>query len=299
MILSPPLTAAIAAVVPILALIVIARVNAYRRNAISENSAEAILEPAGDRTPGFFLGRFTLPQRTYLAQQSNAARICFALFAYMIFSITSGSLITAARGPQQVWQMYQVQLTAAGYFAEVFGFVTALVVINNLQTPPQGSFHRTRPLSYRFLFWGRVLPLLGSLLAATQAGLLASIVLLRFTYGPVWESVSSSRRSAVQFDLSMLTTTTLVFSIFVFVAFLPRRWSMLGKMKFVPILLGAALGSQAVFLSRFLLTRRVARALFLFPAQAGPQPFAFALVPLVFVVGLLFFGERLSTKFEI
>jgi hypothetical protein len=295
MILSPPLTAAIAAVVPILALIVIARVNAYRRNAISENSAEAILEPAGDRTPGFFLGRFTLPQRTYLAQQSNAARICFALFAYMIFSITSGSLITAARGPQQVWQMYQVQLTAAGYLAEVFGFVTALVVIDNLQ----GSFHRTRPLSYRFLFWGRVLPLLGSLLAATQAGLLASIVLLRFTYGPVWESVSSSRRSAVQFDLSMLTTTTLVFSIFVFVAFLPRRWSMLGKMKFVPILLGAALGSQAVFLSRFLLTRRVATALFLFPAQAGPQPFAFALVPLVFVAGLLFFGERLSTKFEI
>ena len=93
--------------------------------------------------------------------------------------------------------------------------------------------------------------------------------------------------------------TAVIFSIFVFLAFLPLRWSMTGKLKFLPVFLGVTFGSQFVQVPRFLLTTFTGKVLFLFPAQALPQRYTYALVPLACLVALLYLAERLSARFEI
>jgi hypothetical protein len=307
MTLSTPFVVAVAAVVPILALIVIGRVRAYRRRAAQpEESAGYRFEPKAERTPSLFLRRFTLPQRTYLNSQFADARICFVVCTYILLVTAAIGLlpnqlhvVTTASYAQQVWARYQDQLTVAGYVAETLSFMIALIVVATLQSRHYANFIRTRPLSFRFLFWGRAFVALASLLAATQAAFLASILLVRFTYGPIWKLASVSLAPVFRVDLSMLTTTALIFSSFVFLALLPRRWSMSGKFKFIPVFLGAAFGSQFLHVSRFLLTTFAAKVLFLFPAQTPPQRYSYALVPLGCVVALLFLAERLSARFEI
>jgi hypothetical protein len=308
MILSAPDVLAAAAIAPILGLIVIGRVKAYRSRAAGppDESAGTRFEPEPERTPALFLGRFTLPQRTYLKQQFSAARICFVLCAYIFFVAAGIGLlpdqlpfVTAASHDLHIWRRYQDQLTMAGYFAEVSALFTAAVVVATLQSPPYGNFNRTRPLSLRFLFRGRAFIVLAGLLVATQAGLLASILLLRFTYGPVWKAASTPSRSVFQLDLSMLTTTALLFSLCIFLAFIPRSWRANGKSKFIPALLGAVFGSQLFSATRFLSTTFAAKILFWFPAEALPQRYPYALVPLGCAVALLFLAERLSARFEV
>jgi hypothetical protein len=304
MTLSLPFVLMMAVAAPILVLIVIARVKAYRRRAstaLTAEDPEVRLEPRAELAPSLLLSRLTLPQRTYLRQQYGTARVCFILSTYVLFVTASVGLLPekvhaaiAVSATQQVWQSYQSQLTAVGYFAEVFGFLAAVIVITTLKTAPYVTFNRTRPLSFRFLFWGRASVILASLLAATQVALLASVMLLTLIYGPVWRLGSVLLGSMLRLDLSML-----IFSIFVFLSFIPGPWSRTSKSSVIPAFLGGLIGSQAVFFSRFLLKTPTARALFLFPAQIPPNSCVLALVPLVCVAGLLYFAERLSTRFEV
>jgi hypothetical protein len=280
MTLSLPFVLMMAVAAPILVLIVIARVKAYRRRAstaLTAEDPEVRLEPRAELAPSLLLSRLTLPQRTYLRQQYGTARVCFILSTYVLFVTASVGLL-----PEKVHAAIAVS-----------------AVITTLKTAPYVTFNRTRPLSFRFLFWGRASVILASLLAATQVALLASVMLLTLIYGPVWRLGSVLLGSMLRLDLSMLTTTTLIFSIFVFLSFIPGPWSRTSKSSVIPAFLGGLIGSQAVFFSRFLLKTPTARALFLFPAQIPPNSCVLALVPLVCVAGLLYFAERLSTRFEV
>jgi len=291
---STPLFLLIAIAAPMLVLIVIGRAKAHRRRAALPNAdatAGSVFEPQAERDPSFLLRRFTLPQRTYIGQQYAAAWVCFLLFFYLLFVVACIGLLPDQRFP--------VQLTMAGYFAEALAFVASVVVVTTLKTPSYATFNRTRPLTYRFLFWARALVILASFLAAIQAAFSASTLLFIIIYGPVGKLASVRAGSILRLDLSMLTTTALVFSIFVFLSFLPLSWPRLAEKKWILLIVGGVAGSQAVFFSRFLLKTPAARALFLFPAQAAPSAYTFALVPLVCVAVLLFFAERLASRLEI
>jgi hypothetical protein len=321
MTLSPHLVTAIAIIAPGLVFIVYGRVRAHRhRGALVaedqpirgkrgraglENQANILFERKAEPVPSFLLRRFTVPQRTYLRQQYAPAITGYMLCAYLIFVAVSVGLLSrnpsyaAANVALRIWSSYVDVLTGAGYLSVIAALLTAMTVVAYLKTPSSAVFMRTRPLSHRFLFWGRTSFALAGILAATLTTILASMLLLFFIYGPVWKLAVGWLASIVRLSLSLLTTTALVFSIFVALSCLSRRTPAKGSRAFLPALLGGIFCTLAIRAPRFAFTSTIPRMFFLFPTQASPQPLAFALVPMLCVVMLLLLAQRLSTRFEI
>jgi len=322
MTLSAPVVVAIAFFAPMLVLVVIGRIKMYRRrvaslaaeqpsllqrtNGESARRAGILFDPPAEVTPNVLMRRFTLPQRTYLRQQHVLALTCSVLFAYILFVLASTGLLPehiqmyASGGPsQRIWKSYLDVITATGHLSLAFAFLSGLLAVSYLKTPASAVFLRTRPLSRKFLFWGRISFAFASLQTGTLTGIIASILLLFVVYGPVWRVAYGPPASVFRLGLSMLTTTALAFSITVFCSCLSRRDRLRGRLKFLPVLLGAMVGLNAIRVSHFPLATRVPEILFLFPAQASTGPLAFALVPILCAVALLWIAQHLSTHFEI
>jgi hypothetical protein len=157
---------------------------------------------------------------------------------------------------------------------------------------------RTRPLSLRFLFWGRTLIALSGLLGGIMTAFLGSNLLLVLCYGPVRKQVAVSLQSLLWLDLSMLATVALVFSLMVLFSCLPKR-ATTGRMKYTAVLLGALVGSQVVHFFRLLSATPATRLLFFSSMQSSTGSLFPTLFRVVCVVALLAFAQRLSTRFEL
>jgi len=314
MTLSTPVVIAIAFFGPIAVLMVIGRIKAYLRRAApvtaEELSLSSLSEPKAELSPNILMRRFNLPQRTYLRAQYALALTCSALSAYVLFVSASLGLLpehirmyASANPYQRIWESYVDMLSATGHLSLAFAFLGGLMVVSYLKAPTSAVFIRTRPISQKFLFWGRASFALASILAGALTAIAASVLLLFLVYGPVWKLASAPPASIFRMGLSILTTTALVFSLFIFVTCLFRGTPLRGGSRFLPVLLGITIGSQLLRVSRLAFSTHAPGFLFLFPVQALPQalpvPLTFALVPIVSAAALLWIAQRLSTQFEI
>ncbi|MBB5063913.1 hypothetical protein [Granulicella mallensis] len=182
---------------PLIVLIVFGRIRVLRKRAalgLAGDVPPKPFDPAPEATPGIFLRRFPLPQRTYLRQQAALARIGGSLLAWIFFIFLSASLLPSSVDrsgidltlSQRVWYSYLHNFLSVTMVAAFFAFLTGAIAVAPLKVPKQADFFRTRPLSLSFLFWSRVGLALASLLSGIIFALLVSFLLLLAVYGPVW-----------------------------------------------------------------------------------------------------------------
>ena len=314
---------AIAGIAPLAVLIIVARIQVYRRRAAAkiakelaaskraagepENLPESRFEAKAEPTPGFMLRRFTHPQRVYLREQFAPARFGFFFCAYVLTVVISLGLLPQqvrqvgiSNLSAQVWLSFMSQLNMAYFVALLLAIFTAILVITNLQTPTVAIFIRTRPLSHSFLFWARTATALAALIASILTAILASTTLLLLTYWAQIPSASGLVQPILAPSLSILITAVLVFSIFTLGAFIPGRFHTLGKKgKFSVPALGAIASITAINIERAIHAAPTARLFFLLPTHAATSIYVLALVPIACSVAFLAVAQRLSARFEV
>jgi hypothetical protein len=332
--LPAPLFIVLGYLLPIVVLIVITRIRVRRRRAalaLQGESQPKFIEPADEPQPGFFLSRFTLPQRTYLRRQRGWAFYGYAICAWILFVILSANLlpeqvhryVSSQSLPQQVWDSYLGGFGLSGSTVVcILAFMTAIISITDLRVPSGAVFMRTRPLSLRFLFWARVGLALATLLAAILTALLGSLLLLLIFYGPVWNHLqvvavtpdamhrvvtlgtahqhrtTPGDASLLHSWLSLLMMTAFIFSLIVATASLPLDFFGKPKSRLIPGLAGGLVGSQLLPFSRFVLSSRVAKVLLPHSGTGSPFPLQAWLVPLLLIAVLLWSAQSFSARAE-
>ncbi|MGC2110715.1 MAG: hypothetical protein WA655_14435 [Candidatus Korobacteraceae bacterium] len=225
--------------------------------------------------------------------------------------------------PQSVWYLN----LRAGFGFDLFicGVASALLACSAIQRKSSTNLRslRTRPLTLRFLFWARTGSALTTLLASIATAAVGFLLLLLIFYGPVWNHVPSTisaqgiteqeahdlistlQTSPVRPVLSWLTTSTLIFSLIVALRSLPWGSRLTSNSTFATMLL-VLYWTLGLLLLLFCLIwtppslEFARRILFLYNHRdAGPPPYACALIPVVIAAALLrlaqFFYARNET----
>jgi hypothetical protein len=186
---------------PILILVGRLRVKRQQRVAGADVAEKKPFEPTPEPPLNLLFRRFSSIERVYIRQQIPTARIGFYIISWLVFCAMIPSLFPDAVHRYQieqsqsmaVWYSYLRASMVLGWFSIVIAMLTAVVTGVGLTGKiPQTAFYRTRPVTYRMLFWGRVLPALGVLLAGYAVGLGASLGLLVVLYGAVWKHLDIS-----------------------------------------------------------------------------------------------------------
>jgi hypothetical protein len=191
------------AISPILLLIFVGqfRIKRRRRLAAAEVTEKKPFDLAPEASPNLFLRRFNSVNRTYIREQIPAARTGFCIITWLVFCAMTPSLFPHTVHRYQieqsqsmaVWYSYLRASMVLGWLSVMIALLTAVVAgIGLTGKVSQATFFRTRPVTHRMLFWGRVLPALGTLLAGYAVGLGASLGLLVAFYGPVWNRLNIS-----------------------------------------------------------------------------------------------------------
>jgi hypothetical protein len=191
------------AISPILLLIFVGRfrVKRRRRLAAAEVTEKKPFDPIPEASPNLFLHRFNSVERAYIREQMPTARTGFCIIAWLIFCAMTPSLFPDTVHRYQieqsqsmaVWYCYLRASMVLGWFSIMIALLTAVVAgVGLTGKVSHATFFRTRPVTHRMLFWGRVLPALGTLLAGYAVGLGASLGLLVAFYGPVWNHLDKS-----------------------------------------------------------------------------------------------------------
>lgn len=317
--LSPHLFTAIALFSPMYLFIFIRRVQLRRAIRMQELQGDKETRPF---TPGRttsssrLLHRFTLPERAYLSAQRNLLLWVYGVMAYASFVVLASSLLPGNVDryglqqslPERVWYSYLTAYGSASTYLGIFSFIAAIVAIFGFVTSGP-AFLRTRPVSLRFLFWGRVGGIYVALLFGIATGALGSFLTLLVIHGPVWKHLFDAARdvapnsqhlpaavhlnglpgtmymtveeshhlmlslqtSALRLGLALITGSAVMFS-FIVAAFAlpPRLFGTAALRSFILII--AVIGVQvAAILSPRL--ARVTRTLFLSTQLGHPPPY--------------------------
>ena len=274
-----------------------------------------------EATPGIFLRHFNSPQIAYLRQQRSWIAQCIVgswlslMFFCFGLSIGHGELNSysfAFSFPQRVWYEY---LRAGLVWNLAWSAFLAAIFARTASAQQKGiepRFIRTRPLTLHFLFWSRTGVALTSLLTAIAMAALGFFFMLRMFCGPVWrQGLSVINRpeitkqqahilmwtlqtSPVRPFLSLLTTTTLVFSLGVAAGSLASRCmlssnSVLASFVRNYLFSGLFVGLLCLSVSAIEGTSsfRFARVLFVYDTVGPPPSYAFALLPIAIAAALL------------
>jgi hypothetical protein len=283
-------------------------------------------EPKPEPAPGIFLRRFNPPQRVYLRRQRRIWLLGYILCSWILFVTFSVSLPPqmadnggfALSLPQSVWYTcvrvgFGVDVTFCSLSAVLFGGIAVQ------RKTVAVRFMRTRPVTLRLIFWGRTGLALTNLLAGITTAALGFFLLLLIFYGPVWNHVPSAisaqeiteqqadyvisalQTSPARLVLSLLTTSTLVFSLVVLLRSLP--WSPLPNPNSIAgITLFSCLYAVAFSLMWvFLLSPPFARVLFFYNYKdVGPPPsYAYALIAITIAAALLRRAEFFNARNEV
>jgi hypothetical protein len=297
-----------------------------RRLGVSEEPVEVKpFEPKPEPTPGWWLRRFSLPERTYLRQQAGTAKAGFYVVAWCFFALASSSLLPGdldrfvgwpAGSPQLIWFDYLQGAFVENMLGLVMAVGTAMAAGYGL-IPGLGmsAMHRTRPLTLRLLYWGRVGPALATLLAGYAVGIALSLLLLLALHGPVWRHLNVNgqglaltliemrriawmlRVSPAKLVLAAATSMSMVFAALVAFVHLP-----LGKAR-LPKWTGWVLGLTVYeSFSTFgpMVLPHVSNVLFLYGLTAKtPPPWIAALVPVCMTGVLLCCGQLLYRRSDV
>jgi hypothetical protein len=311
---------------PVPVLIVMGRIKMLRKRATEEDSAATRpFDPKPEPVPGLLLRRFSQPERTYLRQQVGAAKVGFGIVAWCVAVLTSSTLLPGGADNPYGWYAGDAALLWNGYLnsafllnpvAVIFGLITAMTAGFGLSATGPGMMNRTRPLTRRLLYWGRVGPALLTLLAAYATGIAVSLALLLALHGPVWRhlnvngqelamTLKQMRRlgwimhvSLPRLLVSVATTSGMIFSTFLLLQQLPFGRVRVHMPKVVPLLFGL---SFYVLFSQLLrgVASRVSGVFFLYGMLAkSPPPWTGALVPISITAAFLCIAQVLNRRSE-
>jgi len=313
---------------PLPVLIVVARIRLQRKRVSEDNSVvPQAFAPKPESAPGIWLRRFSLPERTYLRQQAGAAKIGFYIVAWSVSVLASSTLLPGgpdvhygwyAGEPAFVWDRYLTSmflLTPAGF---LFAIITALTAGVGLSAIGTYAINRTRPVTHRLLYWGRVGIALLTLLAGYFTGIAVSLALLIVLHGPVWQHLNANgqglqitlmqmRRwnwmlntSLARFLASVATSMSMIFSAFVLLPQLQLGRVRLKMGKGLGMLVGLTLPFYIFFsqLGSFLLPR-FTRMFFIYGLSTKvPPPWIAALVPISITAVFLVCGRFAFSRSE-
>ena len=336
---------------PLVFLVFWLRYKHQRRLAQIERDGLPPIRPLGPEPPpraGLFtplLRCFPEPQRQYLAEQLALALAGFLVMGWPCTVLLTTVLLPAAVADHttlgtasfNVWYAYTQNVTLVSLVALAPAVITGLLASGLFLLGPQGTFYQTRPLTRRFIFWSRILPAVGALIAAVAIGIVISLGVLLVFYGPVWHQLTSSyqgtgplraitvmpvqgvqhapvHREAYQFltlvntsvprlCLSLLTRMLLIFSLCVALALQPSRWLARKRLGFggvlVVILIGAVGGNIGGLMNDLSRHPVLRDWLFLYNRLGSPPPWSHALVPLLLTAALLLLGQGLFLRHEL
>jgi hypothetical protein len=312
---------------PLLAVPIFYRIHLHRQTSKLERNGgvEAAFAPADPPAPGFLLRRFSLPERAYLLRYRPALLAAFGILLWLFLVNMSGGLLPSAIAStgftgsvqQNIWYSYIDQLTDVFVLISMISLTLGLIAVTDIGMIEPARFPRSRPISRRLLFWGRVLPSLATILTTFVIAALLSLLLLRICYGPVYNHLQNAastlshpvtpdgdsddltlllQTSVPRIFLSGITTFLLGFSIAVAAIMLPfqiKRQPILG------VLMGLGIMSyQSFFISINFAAPAFARILFIYTVMGPPPPYVFALVPILISTALLLLASKFSNRLQ-
>ncbi len=323
----------LAFVIPYILVIVIAV--RFQRKATAKAERNGGIDPPFapvDLPPSSFLFcHFRKPERAYLLQRRSALRWLACLYLYASLIMTCENLLPgfiaqsgiAGGGPQSIWHSYLTGITQAGFLYALFSFIGGVIASSETSQRSTAVFARTRPISHRLIFWGRIAPSLVTLLGAYALAVGISLLVLVLGYGPVynhlWDAASqlsmnpgqgaiekislTLQTSAPRIFLSNATSLLLDFSLLVTAFFLPLR-NRRSKAVAVGIILFLGVVAPSfvpIFHEMYIfpgIIPGISRFLFLYSYLGAPPPYAYAAIPIALSIALLalasFFSERLE-----
>ena len=323
----------LAFVIPYILVIVIAV--RFQRKATAKAERNGGMDPpfAPEYLPPseFLLGHFRTPERAYLLQRKQALRWLACIYLYAFLIMTCENLLPefiaqsgiAGGGPLSIWHSYLAGITQARHIYVLFSFIGGSIASAEISLRSTAVFPRTRPISHRLIFWGRIAPSLATLLGAYALAVGISLLVLVLGYGPVynhlWNAASlpsiifgqleiqkvvlTLQTSAPRIFLSSVTTLLLDFSLVVTAFFLPLR-NRLSKAVAVGIILFFGVVATSfvnIFHDMHIfpgIIPDISRFLFLYSYLGAPPPYAYATIPIAISIALLtlasFFSERLE-----
>jgi len=286
-------------------------------------------DPKAEPTANVILRSFPLPERTYLRQQFTTARIGYLVsswFFTMIFTIPllplpSWKQITWTDLSAFTWFRYVESAASGIQLSLIFCSFAMLAAVMPLRQGPDAQFYRTRPLSMSFLFWARVLPVLGAIIAAALTGAAVSFALLVAIKGPVWQDLPSSfpgittpdddrpqlygallATSVPRVFLSLCTTVGMFFSGFALLFTIPvNLWSFrnAGPLRFLLSVVAGMLAAWTVVALDMLEILHLPRELFFYTHLGPPPPYVFMICPILITAGLLMVARFFTSRLEL
>jgi hypothetical protein len=172
---------------------------ARRKLAEREFEAEKEFAPEEPAAPGVFLRNFSPAQRVLLRGQVSGMKFVFYGLAWTLFVVLTSSLLpgsivsTGLQGDWMgsraiaVWYSFLNTASLSGSaFLGVFGIFSGLAAVSGLALSAAGGRLKTKPVSRRSLYWIKVLPALGTVLAAYTAAWGLSLLVMLVCYGPLF-----------------------------------------------------------------------------------------------------------------
>ena len=313
---------------PLVMGIIVFRIRLQRQTTKLERNGgvEAAFAPADPPAPGFLLRRFSLPERAYLLRYRSALLAAFGILLWIFLVNMSDGLLPSeiantgftGSAQQNIWYSYIDQLTTSTFLLfSLIPLIAGAVAVADIGMIEPARFPRSRPISRRLLFWGKVLPSIATILTTFVIAALLSLLLLRICYGPVnnhLQNVASTLSHPVAADgddddltlllqtslprifLSGITTILLGFSIVVAAMMLPfqiKRSPILGALMALGIM-----SYQAFFISINFAPPAFSRFLFIYTVMGPPPPYVFALIPILISTTLILLASKLSNRLQ-
>jgi len=300
------------------------------KRAAAKAELEALpFDPTPPAAPAVFLRHLTQPQRVFLTQQLKMGAMYYAIACWLMLFILSLPLFHALPHESKwfnnsafLWYNFVNFLPHSTQSLFMMMIPAIIFVITPLRVGPEARFYRSRPLTIRFIFWSKILPIFLGIFAGIATGMALAVALLLVAKGPIWHNLPIAiprtlgpddaalqqlyrdflTTSVPSLLLSILTTLSLFFSTMLMVATIPVK-----RMKaaaVVPLVaLVAFLGVGVLpFLSLFSSdghTFSWFRTLFIYSSLGPPPPRLFALVPVALSIAFIAIARIFVTRLEV
>jgi hypothetical protein len=300
-----------------------------RRLAAEENrESEPPFASVDLPAPGFLLRRFNHEERNYLLRSKKTLLVFFAMLCWVLTVSFCGGLLPSAiehnnyygfNGALKIWSSYLDQFVSMSFiFYGMIPMIVGAVSVVDIAVIAQARFPRSRPLSRRFLFWSRVLPVLGACISGFVLAALLSLLVLRVSYGPVYSHLHDAAvaqpntadpscgcdgkadlfaTSLPRLFLSQATTALVGFSLAVAVMMLPFQFQRRPILGF--LVMACVIGYQYLFFYISFFATSIGRYIFLYTQTGPPPPYAYALIPILLSTALLLLASKFSNRLEV
>jgi len=300
------------------------------KRAAAKAELEALpFDPAPPAAPSVFLRHFTQQQRVFLTQQLKIAAMYYALACWLLLFILSLPLFHALPHESKwfnhsafLWYNFVNFLPHSTQSLFMIMMPAVITMITPLRVGPEARFYRSRPLTIRFIFWSKLLPVFLGILGGVTTGMALVFVLMLAFKGPIWHNLPIAiprtlgpddaelpqlyrnflATSVPSLLLSILTTLSLFFTAMLALATIPvKRIKAIAVIPLVAVVVVLGVGVLPI-LSLFSNNGHTLswfRTLFIYSSLGPPPPRLFALVPIALSILLIAIARIFVTRLEV